>query len=207
MERAASNSHSLGSTTPLVLNGVLSLANAGTWLQMLRSKLSSSPDRRRSDFADGPDPARDGTVSEMCMSPQQLEEDAYYPLPIRRSRSEALHDRQLSTVHCRRGAELTRASSAGVSGRAHSCPEVLVRLRYSCSGILLILPAKLLQCSCRQKVMCSCSRYVLWHKRDCMAVAIFESSAAIEKSVRGKMQGRRPGKHCFPMPLDSCLTI
>lgn len=115
MERAAS--HSPGSTTPLVLNGVLSLANAGTWLQMLRSKLSNSPDRRRSDFADGPDPARDGTVSEMCVSPQQLEEDAYYPLPIRRSRSEALHDRQLSSVHCRRGAELTRASSAGVLGR------------------------------------------------------------------------------------------
>ena len=113
-ERAAS--YSPESNTPLVLNGVLSLANAGTWLQMLRSKLSSSPDRRRSDFAEGPDPGmgmRDGTVSETCTSIQQPEED--HPLPIRRSRSDGLHDRQLTSAICRRGTELTRASSLGVS--------------------------------------------------------------------------------------------
>ena len=115
MERAAS--HSPGSNTPLVLNGVLSLANAGTWLQMLRSKLSNSPDRRRSDFADGPDlgmGTRGGTVSEITL-PQQQEEDAGYLLPIRRSRSDALHDRQLTSFVCRRGTELTRASSTGVA--------------------------------------------------------------------------------------------
>ena len=115
IERAAS--HLPGSNTPLVLNGVLSLANAGTWLQMLRSKLSNSSERRRSDFADAPDlgmGTRDGTVSEMCMFPQPQEEDAYHPLPIRRSRSDGLHDRQLTSVICRRGTELTRAFSAGV---------------------------------------------------------------------------------------------
>ena len=118
MERAAS--HSSSSNTPLVLNGVLSLANAGTWLQMLRSKLSNSPSRRRSDFADGPDPGmgtRDGTVSDIMLT-QQQEEDAYYP--IRRSRSDALHDRQPTSVICRRGTELTRASSAGVSSGTRS---------------------------------------------------------------------------------------
>lgn len=112
IERAASQSPN--SATPVVLNGVLSLANAGTWLQMLRSKLSNNPDRRTSDFDDGP--GRDGTVSGMCFSPQQLEEDAFdYPLPIRRSRSDALHDRHFQSLSGRRGSELTRASSVGES--------------------------------------------------------------------------------------------
>ena len=147
MGRAAS--HSTGSNTPLVLNGVLSLATAGTWLQMLRSKLSNSQDRRRSDFADGPDSGlstRDSTVSPTCMLPQQQEEDAYYPLPIRRSRSDALHDRQLTSVICRRGAELTRASSAGV-------------LSELCCGDRFLTGASWQSCCCsncqfRQKHVC-----------------------------------------------------
>ena len=110
MERAASQ----GSNAPLVLNGVLSLANAGTWLQMLRSKLASnSPDWRRSDFADAPD-TRDGTVSEIGLPAQQEEEEFGYAAPMRRSRSDALHDRNFSSIACRRGSELARASSAGM---------------------------------------------------------------------------------------------
>lgn len=111
MGRAASPSPG-STTTPVVLTGVLSLASAGSWLRMLRSKVSNNPDRRWSDFAD----VRDGTVLENCVSPLQQEEHNFdYPLPIRRSRSDALHDRQLTSHGCRRGSELTRAPSTGES--------------------------------------------------------------------------------------------
>ena len=100
--------------SPLVLNGVLSLAHAGTWLQMLRSKLSpGASDRRRSDFADMPD-NMDGTASESSDFPAEGEPDSFsYPLPLRRSRSEGACDRLRRSTMYRRGSELSRTSSAG----------------------------------------------------------------------------------------------
>ena len=109
-------SASPGSGSPLVLNGVLSLANAGTWLQMLRAKLApNSPDRRRSDFADVPELRSSTLLQPGLPSQPEADETFAYPEPIRRSRSDALHDRQPSTVHSRRGADLARCSSAGIA--------------------------------------------------------------------------------------------
>lgn len=104
--------HASSQSSPFVLNGVLSLANAGTWLQMLRSKLvAASPERRRSDFADVPD-TRDGTASEGTCE-QEEPEGFLYTEPIRRSQSDRLFDRNFSTSICRRGGEMTRPSRAG----------------------------------------------------------------------------------------------
>lgn len=98
--------------SPLVFNGVLSLAHAGTWLQMLRSKLSpGASDRRRSDFADVLD-TRDGTASEDIECEDEPNSFSY-PLPLRRSRSEGACDRLRRSTVYRRGSELSRTSSAG----------------------------------------------------------------------------------------------
>ncbi|KAL3146117.1 hypothetical protein ABBQ38_015465 [Trebouxia sp. C0009 RCD-2024] len=124
MDRAAS--HSPSSTAPVVLTGVLSLANAGSWLHLLRSKLSSNTDRRWSDYADG----RDGTASETYVSPQQQEDQTFdYPLPIRRSRSDALHDRHLTAPVCRRGSEMGRATSADLGRSMEGCDEAMSAVR------------------------------------------------------------------------------
>ncbi len=99
--------------SPLVLNGVLSLANAGTWLQMLRSKLSPQVSHmRRTQTADVQD-TRDGAASECMAFGQDEPEEFTYSAPIRRSRSDALYDRQLKSTVSRRGAELPRTSSVG----------------------------------------------------------------------------------------------
>ena len=100
-------SHSSSPTSPFVLNGVLSLANAGTWLQMLRQKLiNANAERGRPDLVD-PD-ATDETASE-CAAVVACD-DFPMPAPMRRSRSDGLFDRQSS---CRRGSEMLRPSRAG----------------------------------------------------------------------------------------------
>ncbi len=99
--------------SPLVLNGVLSLANAGTWLQMLRSKLSPQVSHtRRTQTADVQD-TRDGAASDCVAFGQDEPEELTYSVPMRRSRSDALYDRQLNSTVCRRGADLPRTSSVG----------------------------------------------------------------------------------------------
>lgn len=103
-------SHSSSPTSPFVLNGVLSLANAGTWLQMLRQKLiNANAERGRPDLVD-PD-ATDETASERAAVVTC--DDFPVPAPMRRSRSDGLFDRQSS---CRRGAEMLRPSRAGARG-------------------------------------------------------------------------------------------
>lgn len=104
--------------SPLILNGVLSLANAGTWLQMLRSKLSpQTSHRRRTQTADVQD-IKDGAASDCMAFDQDEAEDFTYSLPIRRSRSDALYDRQINSTVSRRGAELPRTSSVGAEQNA-----------------------------------------------------------------------------------------
>ncbi|DBB03371.1 TPA: hypothetical protein ACH3X3_010743 [Trebouxia sp. C0006] len=99
--------------SPFVLNGVLSLANAGTWLQMLRSKLSPQVShRRRTQTAAVPD-TRDDAASDCMAFGQDEAEEFTYSVPMRRSRSDALYDRQLNSTVCRRGADLPRTSSVG----------------------------------------------------------------------------------------------
>ena len=99
--------------SPFVLNGVLSLANAGTWLQMLRSKLSPQVShRRRTQTAAVPD-TRDDAASDCMAFCQDEAEEFTYSVPMRRSRSDALYDRQLNSTVCRRGADLPRTSSVG----------------------------------------------------------------------------------------------
>lgn len=96
--------------SPFVLNGVLSLANAGTWLQMLRSKLTPQVShRRRTQTADVPD-TRDGAASD---TGQDDPEEFTHYVPMRRSRSDALYDRQLNSAGARRGADLPRTNSVG----------------------------------------------------------------------------------------------
>ncbi len=97
--------------SPFVLNGVLSLANAGTWLQMLRSKLSPPVSHRR-QTADVPD-TRDGAASDCMAFGQDDPEEFTHYVPMRRSRSDALYDRQLNSAIARRGADLPRTSSVG----------------------------------------------------------------------------------------------
>ncbi len=99
--------------SPFVLNGVLSLANAGTWLQMLRSKLSPQLSHtRRTQTADVQD-TRDGAASDCIAFGQDEPEEFTYSVPMRRSRSDAMYDRQLNSTVCRRGADLPRTSSVG----------------------------------------------------------------------------------------------
>lgn len=109
--------------SPLILNGVLSLANAGTWLQMLRSKLSpQTSHRRRTQTADVQD-IKDGAASDCMAFDQDEAEDFTYSLPIRRSRSDALYDRQINSTVSRRGAELPRTSSVGKYIKNFVCSE------------------------------------------------------------------------------------
>ena len=104
-------SHTSSPTSPFVLNGVLSLANAGTWLQMLRQKLiNANAERGRPDLVD-PD-ATDETASERAAV--VTDDDFPVPAPMRRSRSDGFFDRQSS---CRRGAEMLRPSRAGTHVR------------------------------------------------------------------------------------------
>ena len=110
---------SLRQNSPLVLNGVLSLAHAGTWLQMLRSKLSpGASGRRRSDFADVPDHMEGAALesSDSQAFPAKGEPNSFaYPLPLRHSRSEGSCDRLRRSIVYRRGGELSRTSSAGTA--------------------------------------------------------------------------------------------
>ena len=99
--------------SPFVLNGVLSLAHAGTWLQMLRSKLSPQVSHaRRTQTADVQD-TRDGAASDCMGFGQDEPEEFTYSVSMRRSRSDALYDRQLKSGVSRRGGELPRTSSVG----------------------------------------------------------------------------------------------
>ena len=98
---------------------------------MLRSKLAPiSPTRRRSDFADAPD-TLDAFDFEGVACEQQGPETFSYGLPIRRSRSDGLFDRQVTSSIFRRGSELSRASSAGICPVGlHQCTSELVQ--FSC---------------------------------------------------------------------------
>lgn len=99
--------------SPVVLNGVLSLANAGTWLQMLRSKLSLQVSQARRPQTAGVQDTRDGAASDCMAFGQDEPEEFTYSVPMRRSRSDALYDRQLNSTVFRRAAELPRTSSVG----------------------------------------------------------------------------------------------
>ncbi|KAA6417017.1 MAG: hypothetical protein FRX49_13018 [Trebouxia sp. A1-2] len=101
--------------SPVVLNGVLSLANAGTWLQMLRSKLSLQVSQARRPQTAGVQDTRDGAASDCMAFGQDEPEEFTYSVPMRRSRSDALYDRQLNSTVFRRAAELPRTSSVGQS--------------------------------------------------------------------------------------------
>ena len=94
----------------VTFDGVRSLANAGSWLQLLRAKLAGSGSGSRS-----PDQTYYAATDETASLPgtQIIQDVDVYQEPMRRSRSDLLHDRECSRS-ARRGGELVRPSTAGM---------------------------------------------------------------------------------------------
>lgn len=105
----------------LTFDAVKSLASAGSWLQVLRAKLAGG----------GGSEGRDqlySSVDETASLPGMpaLQEEHTYQEPIRRSRSDTLHDRGEFVANLRRGGDLgTRPSTAGASRCSIHCRPVV----------------------------------------------------------------------------------